>query len=52
MPGKRLTKKQMKIARIAGNRNKIDAADFRRLRNAKKKKKIKQKKNIIRLTVT
>ena len=28
MPGKRLTKKQMKIARIAGNRNKIDAADF------------------------
>ena len=38
MPGKKLTKKQMKIARVAGNPNKIDAADFRKLRNKKRKR--------------
>ena len=39
----RLSKKQKKIARIGGNKKRIDAADFRKLRNAKKKKKIKRK---------
>ena len=39
MPGKKLTKKQMKIARVAGNPNKIDAADFRKLKMNKKKKR-------------
>ena len=40
----RLSSKQKRIARIGGNKNKIDAADFKRLRNAKKKKKkIKRK---------
>jgi hypothetical protein len=39
MPRKKLTKKQMKIARIAGNPNKIDAADFKKLKMSKKKKK-------------
>jgi hypothetical protein len=29
----------MKIARVAGNPNKIDAADFRKLKMSKKKKK-------------
>ena len=37
MPGKKLTKKQMKIARVAGNPNKLEAADFRKLRMKKKK---------------
>ena len=39
MPGKKLTKKQMKIARVAGNPNKIDAADFRKLKKKKNGKK-------------
>ena len=39
----RLSSKQKRIARLGGNKKKIDAADFRRLRNAKKKKKIKRK---------
>ena len=39
MPCKKLTKKQMKIARVAGNPNKIDAADFKKLKMSKKKKK-------------
>ena len=42
MPGKgkkKYSKKQMKIARIAGNPNKIDAADFKKLKMSKKKKK-------------
>jgi hypothetical protein len=39
----RLSKKQKRIAKLGGNKKKIDAADFRRLRNAKKKKKIKRK---------
>ena len=41
MPGKKLTKKQMKIARVAGDPNSIDAADFRKLKMSKKKKKKK-----------
>ena len=40
----RLSKKQKRIARIGGNKNRIDAADFRKLRNAKKKKKKKYRK--------
>ena len=39
----RLSSKQKRIAKLGGNKKKIDAADFRRLRNAKKKKKIKRK---------
>ena len=39
----RLSKKQKSIARLGGNKKRIDAADFRKLRNAKKKKKIKRK---------
>ena len=37
-----LTPKQMKIAKMGGNPNKIDAADFAKLK--KKKKKFKKKK--------
>ena len=37
MPGKKYSAKQMKIARIAGNLNKLEAADFRKLRMKKKK---------------
>ena len=36
-PAKRLTTKQKKIARQAGNPNKIDAADFKRLRSRRMK---------------
>jgi len=43
MPGKKYSAKQMKIARIAGNPNKLEAADFRKLR-MKKKKNGKKKK--------
>ena len=32
-PKKNLSSKQMKIAKLAGNKNKIDAADFKKLRN-------------------
>jgi|TARA_Y100000114_G_scaffold156177_1_gene182433 hypothetical protein len=35
MPGKKLTAKQMKIARVSKPRNKITRADFKKL-NAKK----------------
>ena len=38
---KKLTKKQMKIARMAGNKNKIDAADFKKLKQRLIDKKIK-----------
>lgn len=41
MPGT-LTIKQKKIAAMGGNRKKIDAADFAKLRNMKKKKKKKK----------
>ena len=43
MPGKKLTKKQMKIARVAGNPNKLEAADFKKLRMSKKKNGKKKK---------
>tara|TARA_R100001440_G_scaffold30823_1_gene49236 strand:+ start:272 stop:394 length:123 start_codon:yes stop_codon:yes gene_type:complete len=39
MPGKKMTMKQKKIASMGGNRNKIDGADFAKLRKMKKKKK-------------
>jgi hypothetical protein len=32
-PKKKLSPKQMKIAKLAGNPNKIDGADFKKLRN-------------------
>ena len=35
-----LSKKQKRIARIAGNKNKIDAADFRKLKKSKKKNSV------------
>ena len=35
---KKLTSKQKKIARLAGNKKKIDAADFRKLRRKKRKR--------------
>ena len=37
MPGKMYSAKQMKIARVAGNPNKIEAADFAKLKGKKKK---------------
>ena len=40
----KISKKQKKIARVGGNKKRIDAADFRKLRNAKKKKKKKYRK--------
>ena len=43
MPGKKLTRKQMKIARVAGNPNKIEAVDFRKLKMNKKKNGKKKK---------
>tara|TARA_Y100000114_G_scaffold84516_1_gene78072 strand:- start:4574 stop:4741 length:168 start_codon:yes stop_codon:yes gene_type:complete len=42
MPRK-LSKKQMKIARIAEPRDKITAADFKKLRNPKKMQEKKRK---------
>jgi hypothetical protein len=35
---KKLTNKQKKIARMAGNKKKIDAADFAKLRRKKRKR--------------
>jgi hypothetical protein len=35
---KKLSKKQKKIAKMGGNKKKIDAADFRKLRRKRKKK--------------
>lgn len=35
---KKLSKKQKKIAKMGGNKKKIDAADFRKLRKRKKRK--------------
>ena len=43
MPGKKLTRKQMKIARVAEPRNKITGADFRKLKMSKKKNGKKKK---------
>tara|TARA_Y100000114_G_C11486710_1_gene197944 strand:+ start:374 stop:493 length:120 start_codon:yes stop_codon:yes gene_type:complete len=39
MPGKKLSKKQKKIARVAPPRNRITGADFRKLKTKKRKKK-------------
>ena len=36
---KKLTKKQKKIARLGGNKKRIDAADFRKLRRKRRKRK-------------
>ena len=36
---KKLSKKQKKIARLGGNKKRIDAAEFRKLRRKKKKRK-------------
>ena len=38
---KRLTAKQKKIARLGGNKKRIDAADFRKLRKRRKRKKVR-----------
>ena len=35
---KKLTAKQKKIARLGGNKKRIDAADFRKLRKKRKRK--------------
>ena len=35
---KKLSKKQKKIAKMGGNKKKIDAADFRKLRRRRKRK--------------
>ena len=47
---RKLSKKQMKIARVAEPRDKITAADFKKLRNPKKmqteKRKFKIKLNL------
>ena len=37
MPGKKYSKKQMKIARVAEPRDRITGADFRKLKMSKKK---------------
>ena len=37
MPEKKLTAKQMKIARVAKPRNKITGADFKKLQKRKKR---------------
>ena len=39
MPGKKLSKKQRKIARVAPPRNRITGADFRKLKTKRRKKK-------------
>ena len=39
MPGKKYSKKQMKIARVAEPRDIINCADFQKLRKKKKKKR-------------
>tara|TARA_R100001510_G_C7596496_1_gene164423 strand:- start:671 stop:805 length:135 start_codon:yes stop_codon:yes gene_type:complete len=43
MPGTKYSAKQMKIAKMAGDPSKIDAADFAKL---KKKKKFTKKKGM------
>ena len=41
---KKLSPKQKKLAAVAGNKNKIDAADFKTLRAAKGKKQTMPRK--------
>ena len=43
MPGTKYSPKQMKIAKMAGDPNKIDAADFAKLKSKKKRKFTKKK---------
>ena len=43
MTGKKYSAKQKKIDRVAGNPNKLEAADFRKLRMSKKKNGKKKK---------
>jgi|TARA_B100000424_G_C22912394_1_gene485426 hypothetical protein len=43
MPGKKYSSKQMKIAKVAGDPNKIEAVDFAKL---KKKRKFTKKKGM------
>tara|TARA_R100000149_G_scaffold65043_1_gene38353 strand:+ start:1138 stop:1278 length:141 start_codon:yes stop_codon:yes gene_type:complete len=45
MPGTKYSAKQMKIARVAGDPNKIEAADFAKLKS--KKKKFTKKKGMM-----
>jgi hypothetical protein len=45
MPHSKYSAKQKKIARVAGNPNKIEAADFAKLKG--KKKKFTKKKGMI-----
>tara|TARA_R100001129_G_scaffold99789_1_gene68194 strand:- start:269 stop:406 length:138 start_codon:yes stop_codon:yes gene_type:complete len=44
MPGTKYSAKQMKIAKVAGDPNKIEAVDFAKL---KKKKKFTKKKGMM-----
>ena len=44
MYGKKLSPKQKKIAGMAGNKNKIDKPDFKKLRNSTTAKKVMKKK--------
>ena len=38
MPGKKYSKKQMKISRVAEPRDRITGADFKKLRQSKKRR--------------
>jgi len=42
--GKKMSPGQKKIARMAGNKKKIDGADFKKLRNSTTAKKVMKKK--------
>ena len=44
MPFSKYSSKQKKLAAIGGNRKKIDAADFKKLRNSTTAKKVMKKK--------
>jgi hypothetical protein len=44
MPGKKYSSGQKKIAGMGGNKKKIDAADFKKLRNSSTAKKVMKKK--------
>ena len=44
MYGKKMSPKQKKIAGMGGNKNKIDKADFKKLRNSTTAKKVMKKK--------
>ena len=44
MPFSKYSSKQKKLAAVGGNRKKIDAADFKKLRNSTTAKKVMKKK--------